>query len=175
MPEREMADRATDIRGEPGMKLPNVAELLGGLLRRVPEPERPLLIAIAERLAAERYRGWAKEAGSPDREAGLLACAEREDAIARRVESLHPDASATQRRILDSNPDLSGLNTAVFAGRPFEEQFAIQAQGERAGAALWRMLAQAAETEEARDAYLACARLEEESASYLESLIASVR
>jgi hypothetical protein len=154
------------------MKLPNVAELLGGLLQRVPEPERPLLIAIAERLAAERYRGWAKRAGSPDREAGLLACAEREDAIARRVESLHPDASAAQRRILDSNPDLTEINTAVFAGRPLEEQFAIQAQGERAGAALWRRLA-AAETGDARDAYLVCARLEEESASYLESLVAS--
>ncbi len=156
-----------------GSEIPNVAELLGRLVERVAEPERPLLIALAERLAAERYRGWAKLAASPERRAGLLACAGREDEIAGRVEALHPDASAAQRRIQESQPDLPRINAAVFAGRPLEEQFAIQAQGERAGAALWRGLAKAAPTAPARDAYLACARLEEESAAYLESLLAT--
>jgi hypothetical protein len=158
----------------PAVALPNVAELLGRVLQRVPVPQRPLLVALAERLAAERYRGWAESVGSAERRAGLLACAEREEAIASRVESLHADAASEQRRILDANPDLPEINRSVFAGRPLEEQFAIQAQGERAGAALWRALAQAA-AGPARDTYHQCARLEEESAAYLESLAATSR
>lgn len=158
---------------EPSAAVPNVAELLGRVLQRVAEPQRPLLVALAERLAAERYRGWAKLADLPERCSRLLACADREEEIARRVEALHPDASSEQRRILEANPDLEETNREIFAGRPLEQQFAIQAQGERAGAALWRRLAQAAPDTATRDTYLACARLEEESGSYLESLIAA--
>src|SRR5262245_37853202 len=120
--------------------LPDVAATLGRLLQRVPAAQRPLFVAIAERMAAERYRGWAQQA--PARAAGFLVCAEREDDIARRVEALHPDAEAELRRIHDANPDLAELNRSVFAGRPLEQQLAIQARGERAGAALWRALAQ---------------------------------
>lgn len=153
----------------PPPELPNVAQLLGRVLARVPEPQRPLLIAFAERLAAERYRGWAAIADA-ERRPGLLRCADREEEIARRVESLHADADAEQQRILAANPDLPEINRSVFADRPLAEQFAIQAQGERAGAALWRALARAAPSDRTRDEYLACARLEEESATYLESL-----
>ena len=150
--------------------LPNVAQLLGALLARVPVRERPLLIAIAERLAAERYRRWATAVADADQRAALARCADREEEIARRVESLHPDAGAEQERIRAANPDLAEINRSVFADRPLAEQFAIQAQGERAGAALWRALAQDAPSERERDEYLACARLEEESAAYLEAL-----
>jgi len=37
-------------------ELPNIARIVGGLLEGVDARERPLLIALAERLAAERYR-----------------------------------------------------------------------------------------------------------------------
>ena len=47
--------------------LPDVAAVLGSVLQRVEARERSLLIALAERLAAERYRGWAAEAGDPGR------------------------------------------------------------------------------------------------------------
>jgi hypothetical protein len=149
----------------------NVAELLAGLLARVPAPKRPLLVAYAERLAAERYRGWAKEIGSAAGEAGLRACAEREEEIARSVESLHPDAAATQRALLSDHPDLLDVNRTLFAGRPLSEQFGIQAQGERAGAALWRRLAETPESPRAKEIYLRCAALEEESAVFLEALL----
>lgn len=156
---------------EPHVALPNVAEILGSLLARVSEPQRPLLVAIAERLAAERYRDWAQQA-APAQRSGLLACAEREKRIAQRVESLHADAASEQRRLLDAHPDLAEINRSVFAGRTLAQQFRIQAQGERAGAGLWRALAQAARGAHARELYLECARLEEESALYLESLLA---
>jgi hypothetical protein len=157
-----------------GRALPDVATLLGRVLARVPEAQRPLLVAYAERLAAERYRGWAKAVGD-DRATQLERCAEREDEIARRVESLFDDATAEQRRILAAHPDLPEINRTVFADRPVAEQFAIQAQGERAGAALWRALARGAADDRARDVYLGCALLEEESADCLEGFLASGR
>jgi hypothetical protein len=149
--------------------LPNVAEILGALLQRAPAPRRPLLVAIAERMAAERYRVWA-DAGPVEHRAALRACADREDEIATRVEALHADAAAVKEALLAANPDLAELTRAIFGGRPLAEQLAIQAQGERAGAALWRRLAEGAARADERETYLACARLEEESAAYLESL-----
>ena len=68
-------------------------------------------------------------------------------------------------------PGLEGLNTSIFADRPLHEQFAIQARGECAGAASWRYFAEHAESEAARDQFLECANLEEESATCLESLL----
>ena len=151
-------------------RLPNVAELLTPLLQRVPARERPLLIALAERMAAARYRGWAAEPGERSHRAGLLACADREEEIARRVESLFPSAASLQRDLLAKHPDLERINRELFAGRPLAEQLAIQARGERLGAATWRSLARQAQGEPERETLLACALLEEESAAYLESL-----
>ena len=149
--------------------LPNVGEILGRLLARVPAPQHPLFVAIAERMAADRYRGWAEQA--PAQRAGLLACSEREIGIAERVESLHENAASQQQQIRDANPELAELNRNVFAGRPLEEQYAIQAQGERIGAGLWRSLAQASRSDHGKRVYLECAELEEKSAVFLESLL----
>jgi hypothetical protein len=152
-------------------ELPSIAEIVRGLLERVDARHRPLLIALAERLAAERYRRWAKDASGPAR-GGLLACAEREDTIADRVAALYPDAAAVQAALRAENPELDEVGDAIFAGRPLEQQFAIQAAGERAGAAAWRAFAEHAGSADARRTLLACAELEEESAVYLESLLA---
>lgn len=151
--------------------LPNVAQVFAAVLARVPREAHPLLIAIAERLAAERYRGWASDTPNQRHRAGLEACAAREEEIARRVEALHPEAAAIQRDILARNPDLVELNRTVFAGRPLPDQFTIQAEGERIGAATWRAFAEHAEAPGARRTYLECATLEEESAAFLESLL----
>lgn len=151
--------------------LPEIAAIVAPVLQRVPRAHRPLLIAAAERLAAARYRVWASAAGDPTRAASLSACADREEEIARRVESLYPDASSIQRELVATAPGLEELNTSIFADRPLHEQFAIQARGERAGAASWRYFAGRAESDAARDQFLACANLEEESAACLESLL----
>ena len=149
--------------------LPNVGEVLGRLLARVPEPEHPLFVAIAERLAAERYRAWAQAA--PAQRARLLACSEREDEIARRVESLHADAESRQQRIRAQVPEIEEINRKVFGDLPLDQQFAIQAQGERVGAGFWRSLAGPAASEHARRTYLECAGLEEKNATALEALL----
>jgi hypothetical protein len=151
--------------------LPDVGAILAPLLGAVAPAERPLLLAIAERMAAERYRRWASEVDDAAARAGLLACAAREDDIATRVETVHPDAARVQQGLRAAHPELVRINDAIFAGRPLAEQFAIQAAGERLGAATWRTLAAARPDEAGRSAYLACAPLEEASAVFLESLV----
>jgi len=150
--------------------LPNLGDVFARLLQQVDEPHRPLLIAIAERLAAERYRGWAKEPSQSARAPQLLDCAHREEEIATRVEALFPDATAIQREILVKHPDLAAVNRSIFAGRPLSDQFRIQAHGERLGAATWRSFARQRESGVARETFLACAELEEASALVLEAI-----
>lgn len=147
----------------------NIGEVLAPILARVPRERQPLLIAAAERLAAQRYRGWATQVADAGRKAGLLACADREEEIARRVEGLYPSASAIQQEILAANPDLLDVDRTLFGGLPLDRQFALQADGERLGAATWRSFAKHAESPATRETLLACALLEEESATFLES------
>jgi hypothetical protein len=151
--------------------LPNVAELVGPILQRVEPERRPLLLAIAERMAAARYRRWADGAGDAAARASLLACAAREEEIAARVEALHPDADRIEREMLASQPDLAEIDRTVFADRPLAHQLTIQAQGERVGAATWRSFAQRDPDPARRSTYLACATLEEANAEALESIL----
>jgi organic hydroperoxide reductase OsmC/OhrA len=152
--------------------LPNAGEALAPVLARVPREQQPLLIALAERTAAERYRAWAGLASEPEHRSRLLACAEREEEIARRVEALYPEAAAIQRDLLAKHPELPEIGRRLFAGRPLADQLRIQAAGERLGAATWRSFARHAPDAAQRDTLLACATLEEESALVLEALFA---
>ncbi len=151
-------------------ELPNLAEVLGGVLGRVPREQQPLLVAIAERMAAQRYREWAAQPSYDAHRSQLFACAQREEEIADRIESLYPDAAAVRDQILAKNPDVAEINRGLFAGRPLNEQLTIQAQGERLGAATWRSLAREA-SRAFREAFQACAILEEESAAALEAIL----
>ncbi|MBI3769019.1 MAG: hypothetical protein HY271_11085 [Deltaproteobacteria bacterium] len=155
----------------PESGLPNIAEILGPALQRLPREQAPLFIAIAERMAAARYREWAARVTEPTSSSELLACADREEDIARRVEALYTGSAAIQRDIRTAAPDLEELNRSIFAGRSLRQQFAIQAQGERAGAATWRSFAEHETNAQARATFLACAELEEVSAAVLESLL----
>jgi len=153
-------------------ELPNVAAVLAQVLQRLPLEQQPLLIAYAERLAALRYRDWATQPEVTAHRARLNECAEREEQIAGRIEGLFADGAATQRAIVASNPDLLEINRTLFAGRPLAQQFTIQANGERLGAATWRAFAQRETDASRRDVLLACAELEEASAVVLESILA---
>jgi hypothetical protein len=152
-------------------ELPNIGQIVGQVLQRVAAEHQPLLIAIAERLAAQRYRSWAKDSTMNAHSARLLACADREEEIASRVEGLYPDAAAVQHTILAANPDFQDINRTIFTGRPLAQQFTIQAQGERLGAATWRAFARREEHAARRSVLSSCAELEEESALVLESIL----
>ncbi|MGH9843414.1 MAG: hypothetical protein ACREEM_32150 [Blastocatellia bacterium] len=153
------------------IKLPDIAEVLRQALQKVEPALRPLLLAALERLAARRYRAWADEHLDPAVKEGLLACAEREEEIARRVESLEPNAAAIQNKLLSENPELLDLNRTLFEGRPLKEQFAMQAQGERAGAAVWKAYAAAAADPPDRELLQSCSPLEEANADFLQALL----
>jgi hypothetical protein len=130
-----------------------------------------LLLAKLERLAAERYRTWASDQSDQVVKESLLACADREEEIARRVESLEPNASAIQDKLLSENPDLLDLNRTLFEGRPLKVQFAMQAEGERAGAAAWRAYAAGASDRSARELLESCSPLEQANADFLQTLL----
>jgi hypothetical protein len=155
----------------PTRELPDIATVLAPLLARVAEEQRPLLIALAERMAAQRYRGWADASPDADQRDRLLACAEREEEIAGRVEALFPDAAAIQQDLRAKNPALEDINRSIFAPLPHDDQLTLQSRGERLGAATWRSFAKRAASENEREVYLGCAKLEEQSAVVLESIL----
>lgn len=152
------------------VKLPDIGEVVGRMLQRVPREQQPLLLAQRERVAAARYRGWASEVADPGRRSALLACADREEEIARRVEALYPAAASIQRDILARHPDLTTITGSLFSAYALDHQFILQARGERFGAATWRSFAQNEQNPEAHKVFLDCALLEEESADFLESI-----
>jgi hypothetical protein len=151
--------------------LPNVAEVLAGVLRNIDPRLQPFLLARLERLAAQRYRTWAIDHPEQSVREGLLACADREEAIASKVESLEPNATAIQDKLLSDHPELLDLNRTLFEGRPLKVQFAMQAEGERAGAAAWRAYASAASDPSVQQLLQSCSPLEEANADFLQTLL----
>jgi len=151
-------------------ELPDVAAIIAQALQRVAPERQPLLVAFAERLAAERYRGWAADPANQAFASKLLVCAGREEEIASRVEALSPGAAAIQHELRREHPDLEEINLSLFAGRPLTHQFTMQARGERIGAAFWRALAGQEDRSQARQTLLRCAELEEENAVVLEAI-----
>ncbi len=151
--------------------IPNIAEILAGVLRNIDPKLKPLLLAKLERLAAQRYRTWAGDHPDQSVKEGFLACADREEEIARRVESLQPNASAVQDKLLSDNPELLDLNRTLFEGRPLKVQFAMQAEGERAGAAAWGAYAAAASDPSAQELLESCSPLEQANADFLQTLL----
>ncbi|MEK6289169.1 MAG: hypothetical protein AABO57_25940 [Acidobacteriota bacterium] len=151
--------------------VPNIAEILGRVLRNIDPQLQPLLLAKLERLAAQRYRTWATDHPDQSVREGLLACADREEEIARRVESLNPYASAIQDKLLSGNPELLELNRTLFKDRPLKIQFAMQVAGERAGAAAWKAFAAGASDPTAKELLQSCSPLEQANADFLQTLL----
>jgi len=152
--------------------LPDIGQALAPVLGLVPRERQPLFVALAERMAAERYRAWAEESVVAVYRANLLACAEREIEIATRIEALYADAAAIQDELRATHSGLDELNRDLFAGRDLAAQFTIQARGERLGAATWRAFAEHATEAAAVVTFNACAELEEASAQVLEEILA---
>ncbi|HLF82913.1 MAG TPA: hypothetical protein VI837_01935 [Blastocatellia bacterium] len=151
--------------------IPNVAEILAGVLRNIDPKLQPFLLAKLERLAAQRYRTWASDHPDQSVKEGLLACADREEEIAIRVESLEPNALAIQDRLLSDHPELLDLNRTLFEGRPLKVQFAVQAYGERAGAAAWSAYAAGASDPAVQELLQSCGPLEQANADFLQTLL----
>jgi len=155
--------------------VPDIVTTLAPVLEATDASDHPLLIAMLERWAAERYREWADAVGDLGIVTALTACAEREEEIATRVEALYSDAAAVQERLERDNPLLRGALSGSFTWRPLDEQYATQAAAERLGAATWRSFARKAreaEDDAAAEVFEQCALMEEASAEVLEQLLA---
>lgn len=149
---------------------PSIASTIGPRIAAIPRSEQRFVVAYAERVAARRYRAWAVAAPDAETAEALRACAVREEEIAGRVEALSPRATEIQQTYLAAHPDLEEAYLSLFDGEPLTSQFAIQAEGERLGAATWRIFAAEQQDPAHRDVFLACAALEEASAQTLEAL-----
>ena len=148
----------------------SIAEAFEPLLPELASEEIPMMIAILERLAADKYRGWLEQSDDPVERAGLLACADREDEIAQFIESLEADAAATARELNARFPDLGERYDAVMRGHDRKEQLRIQAEGELGGADYMRQFSQA--TNGAVSArFAALAHYEESNSVFLSVLI----
>ena len=152
----------------------SIIAILAPVIARYAPADQRIFAALGERIAASRYRVWAEAADDASLRATLEACAAREEDIAARVESLRPDAAAVQERLLKDHSEIRDQFFELLDARPLREQFAMQAEAERAGAAAWRAFAAAADSEAEAEALRACAPLEEESAAALEQIIASM-
>jgi hypothetical protein len=152
----------------------DIITTLAPVLDATDPSDHPLLIAMLERWAAERYREWADAVGDISQVTQLIACAEREEEIAARVEALFSDSAAVQAKLAAAHPLLKGALSGGFTWRPIDEQFALQAAAERLGAATWRSFARRATADddaEAAAVFETCALLEEASAAVLEQLL----
>lgn len=150
---------------------PNFGELLAPFIGRIPADAMPRFLALLERGAAERYRGWAREL--PSEAPVLLECAAREDEIADRVEALYPISPQLAKEIEAPLPEARETYLGVFEKLPILEQLRIQADAERQGAAAWRGIA-AGQSDPSVSAELErCSTLEETSAQALEAICAT--
>ena len=149
---------------------PNFGILLGPVIEAVGQRSLPAVLSALERTAAARYRAWAQACPAGERE-GLLACAAREVEIAERMEKLLP-AHDDDRAALDANiPKAREAYAGVFDGLHLHDQWRIQADAERQGAAAWRGLAGQLDGTAIRDELETCARLEEITADHLEGVL----
>lgn len=147
---------------------PDIGKLLATHLGALPDGTLPGFLAMLERIAAARYRAWAD--ALPEHASGLRACAAREDEIADRIDARFPLEDGVRKSLEAELPRAREVYDSLFDGLRVEEQLEIQAGAERQGAAAWRGLAARDADPALRETLAACAKLEEESASYLESL-----
>lgn len=152
------------------LEIPNFAVLLGAFMGEVPQEGLPYFLSLLERGAAERYRGWAREL--PEKAEALLACADREDEIADRVQKLFPIAAEIEKQVNQPLPAARNAYYDAFTGHPVLDQLRIQADAERQGAAAWRGIASQHTDTAVREELERCAQLEEASADQLDGLLA---
>lgn len=151
--------------------LPDVGERLRPIVESLPETFRAYFLAVLEEAAAARYRIWAADCADARLASGFLECAEREERIAAIVKGLFPAIPETDATFSAALRATVREVRAALAGRSLGEQLAIQAAAERRGAAAWRALAAECRAAERQAALLSCARLEEDSADFLDRAI----
>jgi hypothetical protein len=147
---------------------PSFVDRIRPLLADRPRGEQLFLAALLENGAAARYREWAGDEADPELAEGLRECAEREDTVAGEIRK---HFGAELKEPADLGELLAAVErevAALFGGLSVREQFAVQAKAERGGQQLWLELAAAESDASLKEVFVECARLESESAEFLE-------
>jgi len=148
----------------------SIAGAFEPLLPLVAPEEIPMVVAILERIAANKYREWAEQAENNIERDGLLACAQREDEISIFIESLQADPQSMIASLRKRIPDFEERYDAVMEGLSRTEQLQIQAEGEMGGSGYMSQFAEAAEGAIAAR-FASLALLEEANSKFLSELI----
>ncbi len=151
--------------------IPNFGALLAPYISAVPAEAMPRFLALLERGAADRYRGWA--AALPEHAEVLLTCAEAEDEIADRIERAFELDESLRPALEAPLPGAIRTYYDVFDAVPVWDQIRIQANAERQGAQAWRNIATRTTDAQVIEALAACSVLEEQSADRLDALLAA--
>ena len=154
------------------IEVPEFGLLLAKHIGKIPEASQPAFLSRLERTAADRYRQWAEQL--PDHSALLLECAAREDEIAQRVADMLPANSAADQQLIDTEIE-AARQTYYESFQPYDvwEQLYLQSKAERQGAAAWRNYAQDENYAALAEELEGCARIEEQSADVLDTLLAA--
>lgn len=152
---------------------PDTLTVLRSLALELPDEARIAFIAQLERGAARRYRRWAERSGSLVVSTGLRLCAAREDTIADMADATFPAPDGAAEALSDVLRRASAATGTVHEGRALSDSLAMQAAAERAGAATWRSLIEGVGDSSHRTVLETCARLEEESAEFIERMLAA--
>ncbi len=150
--------------------IPRFGELLGPFISQVPPEISPRFLALLERGAASRYRGWADML--PEHSEGLLRCAEAEDEIANRIEAAFPMDESRRAELEAPLPGALKTYYDVFAPLDVWDQLRIQANAERQGAGAWERIAGNHPDPKVIAVLNSCSELELTSADYLDALLA---
>ena len=149
--------------------VPRFGELLAPYISQVPDQIRPRFLALLERGAASRYRGWAEML--PEHSEGLLRCAEAEDEIANRIEGAFAMDETLRDQLEAPLPGALKTYYEVFAPLDVWDQLRIQANAERQGAGAWERIAASNPNAEVIKVLNSCSELELTSADYLDALL----
>jgi hypothetical protein len=159
----------------PSASPPNFGELLSPVLAQVPAGVRPRFLALLERTAADRYRGWAD--AWPQHRAALLGCAASEDEIADRIDAAFDCDADTLEGLRALLPAARDIYYRVFENLPIAEQLRLQAGAELQGALAWQHIADRLPDSGTRAALVAvldsCSALERTSSTVVEGILRS--
>jgi len=151
--------------------IPRFGELLSPYISQVPPEISPRFLALLERGAASRYRGWAEML--PEHSETLLRCAEAEDEIANRIEAAFPFDESRRAELEAPLPGALKTYYDVFAPLDVWDQLRIQANAERQGAGAWERIASTHPDPEVIKVLNSCSELELSSADIVDELLAA--
>lgn len=146
---------------------------LDALMDSFVDEYKPLLLCLVERQAAGRLRSWAVESNDAVISTVMNTCAEQKEEVARRIEALFPDGRDIEEQICIEVPEVIKLSQQLFEHDNFEARLAMQLSGDRFNIKALRGMADAEHREQARQALLTCAVLEQKNADCLENIMRS--